>query len=76
MTEAEKAAAQYVLNELDPSDYVESAPDMLAQKVFLAGASWQREHDAAIALDICGLPAEEKCPCSAFKAYARIKAQT
>lgn len=37
MKRMEKLAAEYVLSEIDPSDYVELAPDMLAQKIFLAG---------------------------------------
>lgn len=41
----EEAASDYVLNEINPSDYVERAPDDLARQIFLAGCSHVREED-------------------------------
>ena len=35
------AAAQYVLETVNPSDIVERAPDDLIQEAFIAGARWQ-----------------------------------
>jgi len=49
MSKLTEAAEKYVLTEIDPSDYVNSAPDELAKRLFEAGARWMLEEAANLA---------------------------
>ena len=47
-TKAEELAWKYILSELNPSDYVDRAPDSLALQIFLAGWRARGIEDAKI----------------------------